>query len=534
MKRFITAMILLIACLLFAASQMQAQTDGLRGSGPNTNVYYGAQNPLMLLESYDIQGDYVAAGDGMFGNGAGAINLTIPAGSSLYKAYLFWAIIWDGTHPANTGELNSNLISGTLLGTSGSPCRGGDGIDFFWADATAYAISGNNILSGFPNGAGYPNTEGATLVLVFEHPLWDFNKIAVFGGATTFSAQSVVNNIGSYMGWTGGSLGDQLAQHTYIMSDGQSNGPACGTAFNGTPTSGPGTLIMPADAFPGADGNFWDSHTLDVSSFFPSGVSTSANPEASAEIDCITWGGHIISIKTMLHAFVDVKPGSCPNSFNVGNKGNLPVAILGSAGFDVSNIDPSTVMLNGVSPTGGILISDVSMPYTSFQTGCMDCNYGGPDMMYDLVLHFKSQDVTATLGTVATNDCIPVLIEGYFYDGTPFEGTDILRIINNSSPKDAPDVASFELQLEQNSPNPVTDGTVFNFTLPDEGYVQLAVYNMLGQRVATIVQGSQSAGSHSVNWNAISDIGMRLTPGVYMYRLALGTQTLTRKLIISK
>ncbi len=550
MKRFLIAMQTLAIGILLTAT-VQAQNGGVSG-GPSTNALFPPTTNLTPFIGGEIQGDYVAAGVGMRNVGSGTINLSIPAGATLRRAFLFWAIIWDGTPPAATGDFNSNAITGALVGTSGSPCWGGTGINFYAADVTAYAVSGANTLSNFPSGltnnappqgnAVFPLLEGATLVMVFNHPLWDYNTIWLYTGANTFAGQPVVYNVGTYTGWTAGNPADQLAQHTYVVADGQAIFTGGGTAFNSTPTSGPGTGIKTVDAFDGADGHatvstsdgLWDTHTLDISSFFPNGVSTIANAEASATIDCLTWGVHVISVKTMINANIDVKPGSCPNSFNVNNKGVLPVAILGSAGFDVSNIDPSTVTLNGVSPNNSGSISDVSMPYGQYQDDCYDCNQGGPDLMNDLVLQFSSQAVAATLGSVSMNDCISVEIAGEFYDGTPFVGSDMLRIIG-STPKDgSAGIAGFELQLDQNSPNPVVDGTSFSFTLPAEGFMSLAVYNALGQKIATIAEGTKSAGSHHVSWNGLNDLGARVAPGVYLYRLETGSQSISKKLLISK
>jgi hypothetical protein len=303
----------------------------------------------------------------------------------------------------------------------------------------------------------YPLMEGATLVLVFNHPMWDYNTISIHTGSVTFALKSYGLFAGTFTGWTAGNPADQLAQHTFVVADGQAIFAGDGTAFNATATSGPTTGIKTADAFIGADGivpvsasdGLWDTHTLDISSFFPNGVSTQCESRGPRRKwrRFLTWGVHIISVKTRINANVDVKPGSCPNAFNPAQKDNIPVAILGSAGFDVTNIDPSTLKLNGVSRTGGTFVADVSMPYGMYQMGCMDRNIGGADLMNDLVVHFKSQDVTATLGQPAINDCMPVEITGNFYDGTPFVGYDILRIVGGS-PKDAPEgIAGFELRL---------------------------------------------------------------------------------------
>ncbi|MCZ7556552.1 MAG: T9SS type A sorting domain-containing protein [Bacteroidia bacterium] len=554
MKRFITTMMMLIAGVLLLAGQTLSQTGGIASTnGPSTNMLYLPTTDLTFYRGWVTQGDYIAGGVGMRNIGSGTINLSVPTGGILHKAYLFWAIIYDGTPPPLTGTLNGTPITGTLQGTSGSPCWGGDGINFYSADVTGIAVDGLNYLTGFPSGLTnnappqgnivFPLLEGATLVFVFRHPQWDYNIVALYTGANTFANLAQSYNVGTYTGRAAGYPGDQVAQHTYIMADGQARFVGGGTAFNGNPTSGPGTGIKPTDAFDGADGiipvfaldGLWDTHTLDISTYFPHGIYTTAIAEASAVTDCITWGAHVISVKTRLHSFVDIKPGSCPNSFNVNSKGNLPVAILGSPGFDVANIDPATVTLNGVPATGGMSLSDVSTPYIGYKTDCMDCNTIGPDGTMDRVFHFNSQAVAATLGPVSNNDCKLLVIAGEFMDGTPFSGRDIIRVIGNIAPKEAPTTASgYDLQLDQNSPNPVTDGSTFSFTLPAENHVLLAVYNLLGQRVATIVDGSRAAGPHSVGWNGVSDSGIRLAPGVYMYRLETGSQIISKKLLISK
>ncbi|MCZ7556553.1 MAG: T9SS type A sorting domain-containing protein [Bacteroidia bacterium] len=554
MKRFTTAMMTLIAGLLLISGQSLSQTGGVAPTnGPSTNGLITLTTNLAPLISTTLQGDYVAAGVGMRNIGSGTINLSIPTGGVLHKAYLFWAIIYDDTQPPNTGTLNGNPISGILKGTSGSPCWGGEGINFYLADVTGIAVNGLNTLTGFPSGLTngappqgnivFPLLEGATLVFVFRHPQWDRNTVMIHTGANTFTQTAVSFWCGTFIGRPFGNPADQLAQQTYIMADGQARAPGGATKLNGIPTSGPGTAIKTNDAFDGADGiipvfaldGLWDTHTFDVSTLFQPNISTPVTTEASAMSDCITWGAHIISVKNRLHSFVDIKPGSCPNPFNVNSKGNLPVAILGSPGFDVSAINPATVTLNDVPATGGVSLSDVSTPYIGFKADCMDCNVLGPDGTMDRVFHFNSQAVAATLGPVSNNDCVFLSIEGEFMDGTEFSGLDIIRVIGNIAPKEAPTtISGYDLQLDQNSPNPVTDGSTFSFTLPAENQVLLAVYNLLGQRVATIVDGTRAAGPHSVGWNGVSDSGIRLAPGVYMYRLETGSGSITKKLLLSK
>jgi hypothetical protein len=129
---------------------------------------------------------------------------------------------------------------------------------------------------------------------------------------------------------------------------------------------------------------------------------------------------------------VDIKPQSCPNPLNLESKGILPVAILGSADFDASEIDPASVCLAGVASFRSSL-EDVasSAPDTSQCIGICDCTTQGPDGYTDLTLKFKNQAIVAALGDVNNGDVLPLDLTGVLKDGTPIEGTDCIVVVGN-------------------------------------------------------------------------------------------------------
>lgn len=88
--------------------------------------------------------------------------------------------------------------------------------------------------------------------------------------------------------------------------------------------------------------------------------------------------------------------------------------------------------------------------------------------------------------------------------------------------------------LEQNAPNPFNPLTTIRFALPKAGDVTLAVYNVNGQRVRTLVSGHQSAGLKSVLWDGRNDLGESVTSGVYLYRLEADEFGATRKMVLLK
>ena len=85
--------------------------------------------------------------------------------------------------------------------------------------------------------------------------------------------------------------------------------------------------------------------------------------------------------------------------------------------------------------------------------------------------------------------------------------------------------------LEQNHPNPFNNSTRIAFTLPG-GPARLTVYNLLGQRVARLLEGDDRAGTRSILWNGRDDGGRELATGVYLYRLESRGLVQTRRLVL--
>jgi trimeric autotransporter adhesin len=85
------------------------------------------------------------------------------------------------------------------------------------------------------------------------------------------------------------------------------------------------------------------------------------------------------------------------------------------------------------------------------------------------------------------------------------------------------------VELDQNYPNPFNPATTIHYTLPERGHVQLEVFNVAGQRVATLVDTNQPQGTHT----AVFD-GSGLASGVYMYRITVNGQALARKMTLVK
>jgi len=128
---------------------------------------------------------------------------------------------------------------------------------------------------------------------------------------------------------------------------------------------------------------------------------------------------------------VDIKPMSCPNPINVDQNGVVPIAILGTADFDVTQIDPSTVRLEGVEPLRWAY-EDVTTPHQrdTSVVDAYDCNVLGPDGFTDLTFKFKQKELAAALGTVNDRDVLVLHVTGQLKDGTEFNGDDVVIILS--------------------------------------------------------------------------------------------------------
>ncbi len=83
--------------------------------------------------------------------------------------------------------------------------------------------------------------------------------------------------------------------------------------------------------------------------------------------------------------------------------------------------------------------------------------------------------------------------------------------------------------LKQNYPNPFNPSTTIQYALPEKTYIELNVYNILGVKVASLVKGIQSAGNHSVTFEASN-----LASGLYFYELKTKNSLMTRKMLLLK
>ena len=86
----------------------------------------------------------------------------------------------------------------------------------------------------------------------------------------------------------------------------------------------------------------------------------------------------------------------------------------------------------------------------------------------------------------------------------------------------------------QNYPNPFNPNTKFTYSVPVKTEVTVNVFNVLGQKVRTLVNGPRDAGTYDVEWNGQSDDGRAVASGMYFYKITAGSFVQTRKMLLTK
>lgn len=105
-----------------------------------------------------------------------------------------------------------------------------------------------------------------------------------------------------------------------------------------------------------------------------------------------------------------------------------------------------------------------------------------------------------------------------------FDGT-----FKYSSMVEVKNIAPVEFSLSQNYPNPFNPSTIIKFAIPQDNFVTLKVYNIVGEEVAILANKEMSSGNYKVNWNA-----QNVPSGVYFYKLAAGDYSEVKKMLLVK
>jgi predicted outer membrane repeat protein len=180
------------------------------------------------------------------------------------------------------------------------------------------------------------------------------------------------------------------------------------------------------------------------------------------------------------------------------------------------NIDTNQIYGNGyIDDAGGNINADPLFTGTgenplSLMEGSLCIDSGTPDTtglnlpIWDIIGDFRLWDGDGDLDTI-------VDMGAYEYGSIPFDVG--IPSINNSIHQQAYNIQSY--------PNPFSNFTMIEYTLEQDAYVKLTMFNYLGQQLALLVSGMQTEGTHQVQWNAEG-----VPAGIYFYRLTINDHRL--------
>jgi hypothetical protein len=154
---------------------------------------------------------------------------------------------------------------------------------------------------------------------------------------------------------------------------------------------------------------------------------------------------------------LDIKPGSCPNSFNPGSNGVLPVALVVTDEFDASEVDISTLVLSRADGYGGTITPHEGPPgphtvledvASLFDGEPCDCHELEGDGVMDVSMKFKTQDMVDALNLIPGTGPKELVLDGNLLDGRPFRASDCIRFV----PPMVPGTGLTIINVESNIP----------------------------------------------------------------------------------
>ena len=88
--------------------------------------------------------------------------------------------------------------------------------------------------------------------------------------------------------------------------------------------------------------------------------------------------------------------------------------------------------------------------------------------------------------------------------------------------------------LHQNFPNPFNPVTSLRYDLPEQSFVTLTIYDLIGREIAQLINTTQEAGFRSVQWDATDSFGKPVSVGIYLYKITTGKFVQTKKMVLVK
>ncbi len=192
----------------------------------------------------------------------------------------------------------------------------------------------------------------------------------------------------------------------------------------------------------------------------------------------------------------------------------------------LENVDPNLYYSGGSNSSYAMRIDNVTAGPTRHYATVKVTNGKYSDQWGDFALSNTSAFESCTHGSTASSGSGG----GIFTYALPLQYASCIP----NTPIEKPATVPRASELLQNHPNPFNAGTIIEFTLSDESHVRMNIFNIMGQRVRTLVDDVLPAGEHSIAWDGRTADGREVATGVYLYRMDAGSYTQTRKMVLLK
>ncbi len=203
-------------------------------------------------------------------------------------------------------------------------------------------------------------------------------------------------------------------------------------------------------------------------------------------------------------------------------------------------------------------INFVVQPVTGSPTNSVTINTVSPELFWYLPTATTAKSIfevqvadnpdfqnAKTFNTDKSNMQVDGLIGGkdYFWkvrsldetgNASYYSGTGQFKVINSVTAIEEKEVIPTRFELSQNYPNPFNPTTKISYSLPQNEFVNIKVYDMIGREVRSLVNKEMLAGNHSLEWNGMDNAGSKVASGTYIYRITTGNFIAVKKMLLLK
>ena len=448
---------------------------------------------------------------------------TYGGGGGIYQEWSDSLEIYDSEISNNTAVnapgggiaiyLSNDIIIDNIILNNNSSSGGGGGVMFLRTDNVLFENStiANNISQENSGGGIFIGSESGLESIVIHatfNRLSIFNNHAMSGGAI-FCWSTILNLYNSTLAqneatnsdWSGGGLASHYATEPNIINS-----------------------------------LFYDNIPNSIHNGYPQ---TSVLVAYSLIQEEWSGEGNLVDIDPL---FMD------PDNEDFRLQLTSPCIDAGTADLDGNGFDDFDLFYTGSAPDMGALEWVIAAPnlqaYAEDSTVILAWSPIEDDLLYyqlDRATNAMfTENVVQTFVTTNTHtdDDIDTDIE-YFYRVSGYVGywtdySNTVSVIIESLDLDDDSAMHLDYKIHQNYPNPFNPVTILRYDLPEDAIVSITIYDMMGRQVKTLINGFQTSGYKTIQWNATNKQGQPVSAGLYLHTIQAGKFRQTKKMVLLK